>query len=390
MAWAAVPPAARVEREPQAQAREIAARQAAFEKHEEARQRLAGQPDDAAAHLAIGAYRCFHKQDWKAGLPHLARGADPLLKEAAQRELKDPKEAEAQADLGDLWWQQAEKESSPVKEVLQRRATFWYTEALVGLPPARHAVVLKRLQAGFGSMGAAIEKLKASGLAFCVAPGADPTGKARELLTLTPPTHVGTVTEAMDAGVKALKFANGYASYPASDAVRAIQAVGSYVVWIKHAQSVGPWAGVIFRGTAPDPKVGRGVTDFSLFLYQDRFRLSLNWPDNEWPGVDGKTTFISKSPVPVGQWTMCGVTWNGSAIVLYLDGQRDRAFESTMTPLARKFPVQVALGCDPAGSPEFYNGLLSCAMIFDRALTDAEVKQLHALAGPLGWVGPKE
>jgi hypothetical protein len=37
------------------------------------------------------------------------------------------------------------------------------------------------------------------------------------------------------------------------------------------------------------------------------------------------------------------------------------------------------LGCDPAGSPEYYPGLMSCAMIFNRALTDPEAKQLYLM-----------
>jgi hypothetical protein len=249
---------------------------------------------------------------------------------------------------------------------------------------------VKRLQAGSGSAGALVERLKPSGLVFYVNPAADPTGKARDLITFAPPTQVGAVAEATEAGVKALKFTSSYASYPASEAVKSISTTGSYFVWIKHAQSIGPYASVIFRGTAPVSKVVQSVADFSLFIYQDHFRLWFNWPEVEWPGVDGKTTLISKSPVPIGKWTMLGVTWNGSDAALYMDGQRDRAFESTMTPLTRKFPEMVALGCDPAGSPEYYQGLLSCAMIFNRALTDAEVKQLYALSGPLGLVGAKE
>lgn len=373
-----------------AQAKDLSAGQAAFEKYEAAQQTLAGKPDDAAAHLAVGAYLCFHKQNWKTGLSHLAHGADPVLKDAASRELRKPTEATEQADLGDLWWLQAEKETGPTKGVMQQRAIVWYAEALADLPPARQAVVMKRLQTGAGSSDAVLGRIKAAGLVFFVHPAMDPTGKARDLITFAPPAHVGTVTEVAESGVKALKFATSYARYPASEAVHAIAAAGSYFVWIKHPQAAGAWAGVIFRGTAPDPNIGKGVADFSLFIYQDHFRFWLNWPENEWPGVEGKTAFVSKNPVPTGRWTMLGGTWNGSTIVLYVDGQRDRAFESTLTPIPRKFPEMVALGCDPAGSPEYYNGLISCAMIFNKALTDAEVKQLHALSGPLGLVGSKE
>jgi hypothetical protein len=372
------------------QAGELTARRTASEKHAKAIARLAEQPDDADAHLAAGVFLCFHKRDWDAGLPHLTKCAVPALKDAAARELQRPAEAVAQADLGDLWWSQSEKESGAPKDAMQQRAMGWYVEALAGLPAARQTVVVKRLQAGSGVTGLAVEKLRAAGLVFYVNPAADPTGKSRDLVTFAPPVHVGTVTDVTEAGVKALKFASSYVRYPASDAVKAIQATGSYFVWIKHTESIGPWAGVIFRGTAPDPNLGKGVADFSLFIYQEHFRAWFNWPEIEWPGIEGKTALISKSPVPVGKWTMLGATWNGTAIVLYLDGLRDRAFESPLAPLPRKFPEMVALGSDPAGAPEYYQGLMSCAMIFNRALTDAEVKQLHALSGPLGLMGPRE
>jgi len=366
------------------QAKDLASRKAAFEKYVKAKETLEEKPDDAAAHLAIGTFLCFHKQAWKAGLPHLAQCAVPALKEAATLELQEPQDAAGQADLADRWWSQAKRTTGGPKAAIQGHAVTWYIESLANVPAARQAVIQERLQSASGVSSATVTKLKKAGLVFYVNPGADPTGKARELLTFTAPTHVGTVTTVTVDGVKALKLPKSYATYPAGQAARTT--TGSYFVWIKNTAPIVPLSSVIFRGTAPGPKTGKGVTDFTLFIERDRFRLYMNWPQNKWPGVDGKNVFYAKTPLPVGQWIHCGATWNGKHIALYLNGKLDRLFESTMTPVTREHPVKMILGCDPAGAPQYYPGVISCAMVFNRALTAAEVKQLHGMSALLGLV----
>ena len=107
--------------------------------------------------------------------------------------------------------------------------------------------------------------------------------------------------------------------------------------------------------------------------------LWFNWPETSWPGVNGQTAFWSKGTLTPGKWAMCGASWNGKTVNIHINGERDNSFAASVEPIRRTGPVMVALGCDPAGSPEYYPGLMAGAMIFNRALTDYEVRQLYLM-----------
>jgi len=101
-----------------------------------ANEKLAAHPDDAEANLAVGRFLCFQKEDWKAGLPHLARGNDETLKELAVQEAAAPAAAPEQVKLADAWWEAAEKlgdKTGPQVKPMFARAKYWYHEALPGL-----------------------------------------------------------------------------------------------------------------------------------------------------------------------------------------------------------------------------------------------------------------
>jgi len=69
-----------------------------------ARQTLIDDPADAAANLAVGRFRCLVKGDWRHGLPLLAIGSDPGLRDTATLDLKGASTAEEQVTVGDAWW----------------------------------------------------------------------------------------------------------------------------------------------------------------------------------------------------------------------------------------------------------------------------------------------
>jgi hypothetical protein len=72
---------------------------------QEARGRLKEAPDDPAANQAVGTYYCGVKNDWAAGLPHLAKGTDAGLRGLAMRELNSPPTRPTdQLALADAWW----------------------------------------------------------------------------------------------------------------------------------------------------------------------------------------------------------------------------------------------------------------------------------------------
>lgn len=117
---------------------------------QQARQTLAASPDDPEANLAAGRWYAFQRRDWKAALPHLAKGSDAGLRAAAQRDLAIPAVHEAQVELGDLWWGLAEKAGTEEQAVLRQRAAHWYrlaVEKLDGLPRYRVETRLRKVPA---------------------------------------------------------------------------------------------------------------------------------------------------------------------------------------------------------------------------------------------------
>jgi len=225
------------------------------------------------------------------------------------------------------------------------------------------------------------DMFKAMGLVFATGPN-EPSGTTREWLSSAAAVEKGLVTIVTDSGMKAMQFETSYVAYPASDAVKAISASGSAFVWVKVNKPQPPWSGMLMRGDmGPGAK---GHCDFSLFLNNDKFVAFFNYPESTLPGVDGKSVFSSKRTITNGKWTMLGVTWDGKTINIWVNGEKDNTYNSTTTPMIRPLPEIIALGCDPAGSPEYFNGLLSMAMIYNRALTELEIKSLYLISNIQG------
>ncbi len=90
---------------------------------------LRANPDDPEANLIMGRLHCFSRNDWQKGLPYLMKGSDAELAALARLERAAPTESAAQIKLADGWWDLAERTSGTEKEVLLRRAGFWYEKA---------------------------------------------------------------------------------------------------------------------------------------------------------------------------------------------------------------------------------------------------------------------
>jgi hypothetical protein len=139
----------------QACAKDLKAQQADAAKAKPLLEKLEKNPDDPDAALAAGRHFATSKGDWARALPLLARGSSPGLKEAAARDLANPEESAARADVGDLWWALSEKEGGPFKAALQGRAADWYARAMDGLSGVRKMQAEKRIQASAEAAGRA-------------------------------------------------------------------------------------------------------------------------------------------------------------------------------------------------------------------------------------------
>ena len=101
---------------------------------------------DTAANLTLGKYRCFLKNLWSEGLPMLALGDDPTLKDLAARELKGVTDPAEQAKLGDGWWGVGEEKTGLAQRNIQAHAGNWYQDALPGLTGLVKEKTEKRLR----------------------------------------------------------------------------------------------------------------------------------------------------------------------------------------------------------------------------------------------------
>jgi serine/threonine protein kinase len=87
-------------------------------------------PADAVANRRVGRFRCFIKQDWAGGLRLLELGDDKHLSELAARDLSEPSSATALGEIGDGWWDLADKEKGLARQNLLARAGDRYFQAL--------------------------------------------------------------------------------------------------------------------------------------------------------------------------------------------------------------------------------------------------------------------
>jgi formylglycine-generating enzyme required for sulfatase activity len=120
--------------------------QTQFEEVQKALEVLKAKPEDAEANLAAGSWYCFVKDDWRTGLPHLAKGSDALLKSQAQRELSlPPGTPEDQLKLADAWWDGAAERRGEEKAAMLRCAGHWYEQAIGKLDGINKTKAEKRL-----------------------------------------------------------------------------------------------------------------------------------------------------------------------------------------------------------------------------------------------------
>ncbi len=116
---------------------------------EQFRDGLSKNPSDPVANEGLGKYLCFVKDDWAAGLPHLAKSENQLLRSAAELEQTEPDNSTKMNELGDSWWELAKKFAGNDKTGANRRAQYWYLQAipeLKGLDKVRTKTRLDELE----------------------------------------------------------------------------------------------------------------------------------------------------------------------------------------------------------------------------------------------------
>jgi hypothetical protein len=114
-------------------AREIEALKAAADHYAMLAGKLKAAPNDPGANLAAGHFLCLVRNDWAHGLPLLAKGADPALKALANKELKNPADADGRMAIADAWWTYGQGRAASEKPVIEAHAGNYYRQALPDL-----------------------------------------------------------------------------------------------------------------------------------------------------------------------------------------------------------------------------------------------------------------
>jgi hypothetical protein len=354
-------------RERQHEAAAMAANQKALESN----------PDDPAANAAMGKSLCFNRKDWGRGLPMLAKGSDPELKALASKELAPPAEAAGQVALGDAWWEAGQKQSGASRAPYLERALGWYGAAapkVAGLTLTKLKIRTAEYQklfpqrpiSGIGRLPTAPPAAAATsnGPVFWIEPSRDPGDGFTEFVSAGKGINTNTRV-VLDGQTKAFAFSKCHIVYPASEAVKQIRAAGSIFAWIK-SDGYDFWGGVVDRGNPASRD-----DDFGLWIRNGHLAYMFNWPNDGYKNRDS-----SQSPLPTGRWVHGGFTWDEANVTFYIDGRLDRVAKHVALPLQRTDKLSV--GCNLPGAPEYYVGLLGSLMIFNRALSAAEVAQLRA------------
>lgn len=108
-------------------------------------QRVADNPEDAAANADLGRFYCLIADDWSVGLPHLLKGDNETLRAIAQAESQAPADADGRIALGDAWRNAVSGLVVPERRGAQRRARYWYQQAIVQLTGVQQARVARTL-----------------------------------------------------------------------------------------------------------------------------------------------------------------------------------------------------------------------------------------------------
>ncbi len=129
----------------EAKAKETGERRSWRDKVSKALDTLAKSPSDPDSNLIVGRQEGLLRGDWEKALPRLAKGSDPALKAAAERDLAKPSAAEGWVAAADGWWELAEKESGVARLNLRKRALYWYLQASTSAKGLIRTKVDKRL-----------------------------------------------------------------------------------------------------------------------------------------------------------------------------------------------------------------------------------------------------
>jgi len=363
------------------QQREVQKLHADYQKLAEAVRAVQANPTDAEANLTAGQLYCFSYGDWERGLRFLAQGSDATLAALADADLATPVEWAKQAKIGDGWWDLAAKKKDAEKDILLRRAVFWYEKAQsAGVAGLAKVKVEKRLEefANMEQAAAEEEAGKPSGTGRGTK-SALPNG-AVAIYTFDKATigRKGEINFTRDLSGKwrpAALIGGGLVQGIAGEGF-AVTGRGNYVdLGIPNAptpKTVSFWA----KSAAAAPR------DKMLFGYWSmkgsRFYIGFNARGALTVGLANSGWGSDRNDIKLDtNWHHYVVTYDGSKMTLYLDGKPCMTKTASYQPRGRYFLGTAQRDEDP--EKRVFTGTVDEFVMFDRVLAPNELGKLYEI-----------
>jgi hypothetical protein len=339
-----------------ARTKEIGDAKARFGSMKKSLETLAKNPEDGPANLEMGQFLCFLKSSWDLGLRFLAKGSDPSLKSAAEKEIAVPTGSADQAALGDAWWDLADKIRIPgAKEKIQARALYWYEAALSTASGLGRIKIEKRL-AEFWRM----DEPANTGL---VARWVCNEGSGTTLSDTSGKGNHGTLT-----GVKWNSGLTGYAldfsgGGHVSCGVSGMPPLNGplTLAWASLTPATqGKVALMVLDDAASQTSLAPGYKEGRLAVWK--------W---------GEAILVATTPPAAGEWHQFAYTVERGIHKLYVDGVlKDTSKAEAPSGTVKRLELGAFVGGGGFDSGLQYQGLLDEIRIYSRALSEVEVRTL--------------
>ncbi len=344
----------------------VAERREALEKSKKALAALEASPDDAAAHSAVGEYLALLQGRWEQALPHLAKGTDPALKALAEKELSGPDVSAV--ELGDGWWELAEKERSPArKKQLFDHAASFYDRVLPGLTGLTKVRIEKRLAAR--SPAVRRPAPPSQGLVawwkFDENSGTVVQNSAGPGNTVQLMTGVGWTRGRLGSALL-FQGASGYAA--AKDLkLPPLGAPQTITWWVNLTSTAGATQTILcFASDAASSATQLGLRGGQFGVWKHGGSL------------------LVMGPVPtLNAWHHGAFVFDGKRSLLYEDGKLSVTSDGgPQSGAVSRCEFGRYWGGTTGAATEYYNGLLDEVRVYDRALPEAEILELSSAKDP--------
>ncbi len=363
------------------QQRDVQRLHADYQKLAEAVRAVQANPTDAEANLTAGQLYCFSYGDWQRGLHHLARGSDATLAALANADLAAPAEWAKQAKIGNGWWDLAAKKNDAEKDILLRRAVFWYEKAQsAGVAGLTKVKIEKRLEefAKMEQEAAEKEAAKRTGTARATK-SALPSG-AVAIYTFDKATigREGEVTFARDLSGKwkPAKLIGGGLVPGVSGEAFTVGGSKAYVdLGIPHVpapKTVCFWAKSVEAGSRTLLLFGYHATPAGNRFYvgfDTKGILSLGLGGSPWGGEGGVKLDTA--------WHHYTLLYDGTKMGLFLDGRPCCVKKGTHQAGGSYFLGTLSMGGKPHARG--LRGAVDEFVMFDRVLTPEEIGKVFEL-----------